>query len=122
MGNTGGTSAPLQPTEEQDLGSAAERVQNTLSLQEAPYEACLVHFAVVIVYKDQEQITELRLSQDIIAKLAFEAELRDIRIGELIGALIAATMEKDLLPLILDTEKDTKTRKRWLEQKLRAHA
>jgi hypothetical protein len=122
MGNTGGTSAPLQPTEEQDSGSAAERVQNTLSLQEAPYEACLVHFAVVIVYKDQEQITELRLSQDIIAKLAFEAELRDIRIGELIGALIAATMEKDLLPLILDTEKDTKTRKRWLEQKLRAHA
>ena len=114
--------APLQPTEEQDSGSAAERVQNTLSLQEAPYEACLVHFAVVIVYKDQEQITELRLSQDIIAKLAFEAELRDIRIGELIGALIAATMEKDLLPLILDTEKDTKTRKRWLEQKLRAHA
>ena len=64
----------------------------------------------------------MRLSQDIIAKLAFEAELRDIRIGELIGALIAATMEKDLLPLILDTEKDTKTCKRWLEQKLRAHA
>jgi hypothetical protein len=33
-----------------------------------------------------------------------------MRIGELIGALIAATMEKDLLPLILDTanEKDTK--------------
>ena len=42
-------------------------------------------------------------------KLAFEAELRDIRIGELIGALIAATMEKDLLQLILDTEKGTKT-------------
>ena len=44
---------------------------------------------------------------DVIAKLAFEAEFRDIRIGELLGALIAATMEKDLLPLILDTEKDT---------------
>jgi hypothetical protein len=32
-----------------------------------------------------------------------------MRIGELIGALIAATMEKDLLQLILDTEKGTKT-------------
>jgi hypothetical protein len=30
-----------------------------------------------------------------------------MRIGELIGTLIAATMEKDLLQLILDTEKGT---------------
>jgi hypothetical protein len=65
------------------------------------------HFAVVIEYKDQEQTTELRLPQDIIATLAFEAEFRDMRIGELIGALIAATMEKGLLQLILDTEKGT---------------
>jgi hypothetical protein len=47
----------------------------------------------------------LRLREEIITKLAFEAELRDIGIGELIGALIAATMEKDLLQLILDAEK-----------------
>jgi hypothetical protein len=64
-----------------------------------------VHFAVVIEYKDQEQTTELRLPQDIIATLAFEAEFRDMSIDELIGALIAATMEKGLLRLILDTEK-----------------
>jgi hypothetical protein len=70
---------------------------------------CSAHFAVVIEYKDQEQTTELRLPQDIIATLALEAEFRDMRIGELIGALIAATMEKDLLQLILDTEKGTKT-------------
>jgi hypothetical protein len=31
-----------------------------------------------------------------------------MRIGELIGVLIAATMEEDLLPLNLDTEKDAK--------------
>ena len=48
---------------------------------------------------------ELRLPEEIITKLAFEAELRDMGIGELIGALIAATMEKDLLQLILDAEK-----------------
>jgi hypothetical protein len=47
----------------------------------------------------------LRLPEEIITKLAFEAEFRDMGIGELIGALIAATMEKDLLQLILDSEK-----------------
>src|SRR5262249_12042705 len=73
-------------------------------------EVCSAHFAVVIEYKDQEQTTELRLPQDIIATLALEAEFRDMRIGELIGALTAATMEKGLLQLILDTEKGTKSR------------
>ena len=84
-------------------------VQTAPSLQQGPHEACFAHFAVVIEYKGQKQTTELRLPQDIIAKLAFEAEFRDMRIGELIGALTAVTMEKDLLPLILDTanEKDT---------------
>jgi hypothetical protein len=48
---------------------------------------------------------ELRLPEEIITKLAFEAEFRDMGIGELIGTLIAATMEKDLLQLILDAEK-----------------
>ena len=51
-----------------------------------------------------EEQLELRLPEEIITKLAFEAELRDMGIGELIGALIAATMEKDLLQLILDAE------------------
>jgi hypothetical protein len=106
MGND--TNALLQPTQEQDSGSAAERVQTAPSLQEAANEACFAHFAVVIEYRGQEQITELRLPQDIIAKLAFEAEFRGIRIGGLIGAIIAAIMKKDLLPLILDTEEDTK--------------
>jgi len=65
MGND--TNALLQPTQEQDSGS----------LQEAANEACFAHFAVVIEYREQEQITEL-------------------------------LMKKDLLPLILDTEEDTK--------------
>jgi hypothetical protein len=52
-----------------------------------------------------EEQLELRLPEEIITKLAFEAEFRGMGIGELIGALIAATMEKDLLQLILDAEK-----------------
>jgi hypothetical protein len=52
-----------------------------------------------------EEQLELRLPEEIITKLAIEAEVRDMGIGELIGALIAATMEKGLLQLILDAEK-----------------
>jgi hypothetical protein len=52
-----------------------------------------------------EEQLELGLPEEIITKLAFEAQVRDMSIGELIGALIAATMEKDLLQLILDAEK-----------------
>ena len=52
-----------------------------------------------------EEQLELRLPEEIITKLAFEAEFRGMGIGELIGALIAATMEKGLLQLILDAEK-----------------
>jgi hypothetical protein len=110
MGNTVRDTA-LVPTEEQlrhGSGPAAEGVETApLPLQGGSHEVCSAHFAVVIEYKDQEQTTELRLPQDIIATLALEAEFRDMRIGELIGALIAATMEKDLLQLILDTEKGT---------------
>ena len=39
-----------------------------------------------------EEQLELRLPEEIITKLAIEAEVRDMGIGELIGALIAATM------------------------------
>ena len=109
MGNTV-RDTTLVPTEEQlrHAGGAVEGVETApLALQGGSHEVCSAHFAVVIEYKDQEQTTELRLPQDIIATLALEAEFRDMRIGELIGALIAATMEKDLLQLILDTEKGT---------------
>ena len=90
-------------------GPAVEKLETApLLLQRGSHEVCSAHFAVVIEYKDQEQTTELHLPQDIIATLAVEAEFRDMRIGEVIGTLIAATMEKDLLQLILDTEKGTK--------------
>src|SRR2546428_3062909 len=79
----------------------------------------LALLSVVIEYKDQEQITELCLRQDIFTKLAFEAAFRDVRIGELVGALIVATMEKDLSQLILDSEKGAKTPQTWALREIR---
>jgi hypothetical protein len=110
MGNTVRDTA-LVPTEEQlrhNSGPAVGGVETTpLALQGGSHEVRSAHFAVVIEYKGEEQSTELPLPQDIIATLAFEAEFQEMGIGELIGALIAATMEKDLLQRILDTEKGT---------------
>ena len=81
MGNTTATRR-YNRQKEQDLGPAVEPVE-AAPPQEGLHEACSPHFAVVIEYKDQEQMAELCLRQDIFTKLAVEAEFRDMRIGEL---------------------------------------
>ena len=49
-----------------------------------------------------ERTTELALTQDAIQQLALEAGLRDVRIGELIGQLIAAMTERNLFQRVLE--------------------
>src|SRR5262249_11677637 len=61
-------------------GPAVGRVE-TAPLQRGSHEVRSAHFAVVIDYKDQEQTAELRLTQDIIATLALEAEFRNANGG-----------------------------------------
>ena len=54
------------------------------------------NFAIRMQYKGEERTTELPLTHDMIGQLAFEAELRNMRIGELIGELMVAILKKDL--------------------------
>jgi hypothetical protein len=54
-------------------------------------------FAIRMQYRDEQRTTELPLTQDMIGRLAFEAAFRNVTIGELIGELIAAVVNKDLL-------------------------
>ena len=56
-------------------------------------------------YKGEERTTDLPLTQDMIRQLAFEAELQNMRIGELIGELIAAMLKKDLFQAVLEQKK-----------------
>jgi hypothetical protein len=49
--------------------------------------------------------TELPLTQDMIGQLAFEAAFRNMTIGELIGQLIVAVADKDLLQTLLEYKK-----------------
>jgi len=53
-------------------------------------------------YKGQERSTDLPLDEEMIGQLAVEAEIRDMRIGELVGALILAIVEGDLYQLVRD--------------------
>ena len=53
-------------------------------------------------YKGMERTTELPLSLDEVARLAWEAEFRDMSIGQFIGELIAAMVTKDLIRVVLD--------------------
>jgi hypothetical protein len=110
FGNLGG-GASLQPTEDQlqqGSGQAVERVETAPSLQEELHEAGSAHLAIVIGFKGKERTTELRLAPNVITKLALEAQFRGLGISELIGALVAATTEKDLFQLILKTDEMSK--------------
>ena len=61
-------------------------------------------FAIRMRYRGEERITELPLSHDMISQLAFEAELRNVGIGELIGELMIGILKKDLLQAVLPAE------------------
>ena len=64
-------------------------------------EAGSANFAIRMRYKGEERTTELPLTHDMISQLAFEAELRNMRIGQLIGDLMAAMLKKDLFQAVL---------------------
>jgi hypothetical protein len=57
-------------------------------------------FAIRMEYKGQERSTDLPLNEEMIGQLAVEAEIRGMRIGELVAALILAIVKKDLFQLV----------------------
>jgi hypothetical protein len=61
-----------------------------------------VKFAIEIRYKGQMRRTELPLSQEMVGKLALEAELRDLRLGELLAQVISSLEKDKLLELALE--------------------
>jgi len=57
-------------------------------------------FAIRMVYKGQQRLTDLPIHEEIIGDLAMEAEIRGMGIGELVGSLISAMVKKDFLQLV----------------------
>jgi hypothetical protein len=68
-------------------------------------EAGAANFAIRIQYRGEERTIALPLTQDMISQLAFDAVFRNVTIGELIGELIVAGVNKDLLREMLDHKK-----------------
>jgi hypothetical protein len=54
-------------------------------------------FAVTIRHRGREQTTDIPLSSAIIEVLALEAMSRDLAVAELIGQVLVAAINKDMI-------------------------
>jgi hypothetical protein len=73
------------------------------------HEDSSASFAVRMRYKGGERTTEVPLTHDMIGQLAAEAELRNMRIGELVSEVIVAVTKGDLFQLVLNKQQQTKS-------------
>jgi hypothetical protein len=58
-------------------------------------------FSIRMICRGEEQSTDLPLDQAMIRQLALEAEIRNMRIGELLATLVIFILKRDLLELLL---------------------
>jgi hypothetical protein len=58
-------------------------------------EMGLANLALRMKYRAYERTSELPLTQDTIRQLAFEAQFRNMSIGEFVGELLTAMMKRD---------------------------
>jgi len=97
-----GGGAPLPPINEQPQQNSQSGPAEQRHLERAiNNEVGLANLALRMQYRGDERTTELLLTQDMIWRLAFEAQFRDMSIGELIGELIIVIMKKDLFQHVL---------------------
>ena len=93
-------SVPIRPITEQPQQNSqlgpAEQAQATTDAQERAHKVDLANLALRMEYRGDERITELPLTQDMIRRLAFEAQFRDMSMGKLVGELIIAMIREDL--------------------------
>jgi hypothetical protein len=82
---------PLQGAQEKDV--AVPRRADEIGDEQARS----ANLALTMQYRGLEQTIPLRLSNEDIGKLALEAELREISLGQLVGMLIEAAMAQGFL-------------------------
>jgi hypothetical protein len=92
------TGLPKDPSQQQAL--AAMLSQEPRGMQGARRAA----FALTLQYGGRELSSDLPLAEDILRQLVLEAQLRNMCVGELVGSLVTAAMEKDLLGQALNSE------------------
>ena len=87
------------------MGEAQAETTSEATRQERSNHPASAVFAIRTKYKDEEQSTGLPLDQAMISQLALEAEIRGMRMGELVTALILAIIKRDLFQLVLWMDK-----------------
>jgi Helix-turn-helix domain of resolvase len=92
-----------QPEESSQPGLLEQAQTSTASQEHAKRgnEGTPVNFAIWMQYRGQQRTTELALTQQTVRQLAFEAEFRNMRIGEFVGEVIVAMLRKNLLQAVL---------------------
>ena len=101
-----GVPLPLtkKQSEESSQPGLLEQAQASIACQEdakRANEGGPVNFAIWMQYRGQQRTTELALTQQTVRQLAFEAEFRNMRIGEFVGEVIVAMLRKNLLQAVL---------------------
>jgi hypothetical protein len=79
----------------------AEHLAPSHQVEKRANEAGAASFAIRMQYRGEERTTELPLTQAMIGQLAFEAAFRNVSMGELIGEIIVALRNRDLLQTVL---------------------
>ena len=85
------------------VGIAHVREQKEVS-HPAARAAPLTKFAITIRHRGKEQTTDILLSSPAIEVLALEAMSRDLSITALIGQVLVAVIDKDMIRKILPDE------------------
>jgi len=95
-----GGGVPLPPIDEQpqqnsQLGPAEQAEATTPHEERARTdEIGFANLALRMKYRGHERTSELPLTQDMITQLAFEAQFRNMSIGEVVGELIIAILDE----------------------------
>ena len=96
----------IEDVEQASQQSVEQSPEATPQHERATVEAATAKFAVKMQYKGDARTTDLPFTPDMIRRLAFEAQLRDMRIGDFLGKLFIATMKKDLFQRVLEPDRN----------------
>ena len=91
-----------QPQQNSQSGPSEQPQATTPHEERARTEMGLASLALRMKYRAYERTSELPLTQDMIGQLAFEAQFRNMSIGEFVGELLTAMMKRDLFQHVLE--------------------
>jgi len=91
----GGVPPPISGQPQQNSQSGPVEQHQATTPHEERARTDETGLALRMKYRGDERTSELPLTQDMIRQLAFEAQFRNMSIGELVGELLTAIVKRD---------------------------